>query len=284
MTDFTGGRIELGEGAREALAFDGRGQVVAVYRRAAYVRLPAGLVALTTDDVWRGPLYTRSLVRPDRLAPGDRVDVVGGCELRVGATSVDLSTARVWRGPLPDPARLTAALALAAADDRGAGFADLFAGAPPTALAGPLFADCLGVALRRLDHGDLAGVARAIGGLGPGLTPAGDDTLAGILLVSRVLAGDAAEDGLVAVADGVRTTSVARAFLHWAARGQSVEPVHDLLAALAAGDGPAAAVHLAVLGELGHSSGADLAYGLHLGLATGLGPGSGVEVARVSPA
>ncbi len=77
----------------------------------------------------------------------------------------------------------------------------------------------------------------------------------------------------MAVADGVRTTSVARAFLHWAARGQSIEPVHDLLAALAAGDWDAAAADIGVLGGLGHTSGADLAYGLRLGLDVGSGAG-----------
>jgi hypothetical protein len=248
--------VELGLGARAALAVDGRGRVVAVYRRAAYLQVPGGLVALTTADVWRGPLHVRSPVAPDRLAPGDVVDVVGGCHVRVGrAGVVDLAGASVWRGALPDLAGLDPSAI------------DVFAAAPPPALlADERFAGRLGVALHRLRQGDLAGVARAIGGLGPGLTPAGDDTLAGILLVTRARGGEAAEDGLVAVAQSVATTSVARALLEWAARGQTVEPAHDLLAAIAAGDGPAAAVHLSALVRLGHTSGADLAYGLHLGL------------------
>ncbi len=124
-----GPEVELGEGARVVLAADGRGQVVAAYRRAAYVRMPAGLIALTTADVWRGPLHVRSPVRPDRLAPGDRVDVVAGLEMQVGPTTIDLSKACVWRGALPHPGRLAATGDLAR----------VFAGAPPPALAEPRF-------------------------------------------------------------------------------------------------------------------------------------------------
>jgi len=62
---------------------------------------------------------------------------------------------------------------------------------------------------------------------------------------------------------------------------QCVEPVHDLLYALAVGDVAAVRVHLATLVALGHSSGADLAFGLRLGL--GLRPRA-LRVACVSPA
>lgn len=254
--------VELGEGARRALSVDGRGRVVAVYRQAAYLRLPAGLVALVAGDVWRGPLHLRSPLDPSLLAPGDPVVVVAGSELGVGSWRVDLSDARLWRGALPDPAALRRAAL------------DLSAG-PPSALLQPMFARRLAIAVDRLAGADLAGTARALGGLGPGLTPAGDDALAGILLVTRALRGPAAEAGLVAVAQAVPTTSVARAQLEWAARGQGVEPVHDLLAALAGSDEPAVRVHLGALRGLGHTSGADLAYGLALGLRP--------RVIRVSP-
>ncbi|HEX7277685.1 MAG TPA: hypothetical protein VF244_09960, partial [Acidimicrobiales bacterium] len=125
------GPVVLGEGARRALSGDGRGRVVAVYRKAAYLRLPAGLVALVAADVWRGPLHARTPLRPDRLAPGDPVEVVGGSVLRVGAACVDLSTASVWWGPLPDPT------ALAAAASAGGLAGEVLAAAPPPALSPP---------------------------------------------------------------------------------------------------------------------------------------------------
>ncbi len=104
---------------------------------------------------------------------------------------------------------------------------------------------------------DLAGACRILGGLGPGLTPSGDDALAGILLAAR-LGRPEAEDHLVALAKSVATHEISRAFLIWAARGQSIEPVHRLLA----GDATAARDLLA----FGHTSGADVALGLHFGL------------------
>lgn len=265
--------VELGEGAGQVLAVDGRGRVVAVYRRAAYLRLPAGLVALVVPGVWRGPSHVRCGARPGLLAPGDRVDVAGGASLRIGGVVVDLSRATVWRGRLPAPEALAAASAA------------IFESAPPTALLDPRYADRLAGALHRLDHDDLDGVARALGGLGPGLTPAGDDVLAGILLVRRALGGDAAGPRLEAAVRAVRTTWIAKEMLVWAARGQAVEPVHDLLVALAGGDGPRAAASLAALARLGHTSGADLAFGLAmgLGLRTAHSPRTRNGVARVSP-
>jgi hypothetical protein len=272
----TASPVEMGLGAGRALSVDGRGRVVAVYRRAAYVRVPGGLFALTTAEVWRGPLHLRSRVRPDRLAPGDLVDVVAGSHVRIGTAVVDLAGSSTWRATLPDPDRLAkAAVDLAP---------DVFAAAPAPALSAAMYADRFGLAVHRLGQGDLPGVARAIGGLGPGLTPAGDDTLAGILLVARAMGGETVENGLVAVAKSVPTTSVASAFLDWAARGQSVEPVHELLAALADGDRPAADIHLAALGRIGHTSGADLAYGMALGLGLRLDLVGPVRVSGVSTA
>ena len=111
----------------------------------------------------------------------------------------------------------------------------------------------------------------ALAGLGPGLTPAGDDVLAGVLLVARARGGPAAEPALVHAAAEARTNDVARAFLAWAARGQSIAPVHDLLTAAVTSDRAGATSALRRLLAVGHSSGADLAFGLRLGLGLGLG-------------
>jgi len=106
---------------------------------------------------------------------------------------------------------------------------------------------------------DLLEVAARLGGAGPGLTPAGDDALGGILFALKAMGCD---DDLVAVARRVRTTAISGAFLLWAARGQALAPVHDLLAAAVAGDVPAARSAARALGNVGHSSGADFAQGL----------------------
>ncbi len=125
--------------------------------------------------------------------------------------------------------------------------------------------------------GDLAGaveVAEDLVGLGPGLTPSGDDVLAGLLLALRLLGG-AIRGGTRAVwlADwlsaavtsdaGDRTTSVSATLLHCAARGQAAAEVAAVLRGFAGQEpvGPAVTRLLAA----GHTSGADLAWGLAAG-------------------
>lgn len=106
-------------------------------------------------------------------------------------------------------------------------------------------------------------------GLGDGLTPAGDDVLAGILLALRHLGRPACAGRLWAsIAESVprRTTALSATLLASAAEGDSVPQVIDLLAALA-GHRPLEPV-LDRLLAVGSTSGADIAHGLLAG-ATG---------------
>jgi hypothetical protein len=246
---------ELGLGAEAVFSAGGRGTVAATFARAAYLRLPAGLVALTTFDVPPGPIHARGRVPIDRLSPGDRV-TVGDGKVQAGDVSVGLTGAAVWHGTLPAPAALAAASDLAL---------ELLDGVP-TALTAPLYEPRVRRSVECLERGDLAGVVEALAGLGPGLTPAGDDALAGILLLAR-------HPSAVSFVDGARTNEVAQAFLAWAARGQSIEPVHRFLATVAGGDRPGGRAALRTLVRFGHSSGADLAYGLRLAFEHVVAPG-----------
>ena len=134
----------------------------------------------------------------------------------------------------------------------------------------------------RCAAGDLAHAvdeAERIVGLGPGLTPSGDDVLAG-LLVSLRLMGGAVHGGETAVwlADWIgaavtadartRTTALAATLLHCAARGQVAAEVAAVLRALA-GQEPLAPATRRLLGA-GHTSGADLIWGLLAGCRTTL--------------
>jgi len=112
-----------------------------------------------------------------------------------------------------------------------------------------------------LDVGWLVALATRVGGRGPGLTPAGDDVLAGALLVAAA----GGTSGLADIAAAVRTTEIASAFLRWAALGQCVAPAHRALTELAGGlrVGPGAAG----LAGLGASSGRALLRGLRIGWA-----------------
>lgn len=112
--------------------------------------------------------------------------------------------------------------------------------------------------------------ALALLGLGPGLTPSGDDVLCGFLLALRHLA---TEPALAARAAGLgarvaahapgRTTDLSAALLGHAARGDGCAQLADLISAVGRGHGVLPA--LRGLLTLGHTSGADLAVGVLAG-------------------
>lgn len=243
--------LELGLGAQEVLSVPGTGRVVGVFPKAAYLSMPAGLVALTGFDVHPGPVHARSAAPLGNLRVDDRVLVTSSL-LQTGPVLLELTGAGVWRGDLPAAAELKSGRRL------GLG---LLQGAPESAVP----PDLVSKTSRLLGKHDLLGAARTLGGVGPGLTPAGDDCLAGILLVRRILGTEPSET-LEEVASRVETNDVSRSFLHWAARGQAIEPVHRFLVMASRGESDGARVALKELTTFGHSSGADVALGLKLGL------------------
>ncbi|MEJ2885246.1 oxamate carbamoyltransferase subunit AllH family protein [Actinomycetospora aeridis] len=227
--------IDAGLGAAGLLRRPVTGRVVSVHRRAAYLRLDGELVALVAPGVDAGPIHVRcAALPPCRVGEA----VTGDGTRLAGERWAVRGPGAVWRGTLPRA------------------FGD-------TALARDALVpgEMIGTAARA---GSLEELAAAVGGRGPGLTPAGDDVLAGVLLVAR--AAGVGEERLRSLTDTVRTTEVARAFLTWAARGQSVAPAHVWLHAVAAGDRTAATRALTRLHRLGADSGRHLAAGMALGL------------------
>ncbi|WP_158092034.1 MULTISPECIES: oxamate carbamoyltransferase subunit AllH family protein [Pseudonocardia] len=231
--------------------------MLSVHRRAIYLRFDDELMALVGPGVEAGPLHLAAgstALPPAR--PGEPVRIDG---IRV--------TARRWAvrcdvpdriGVLPESSALLAARA----------------GQLPPAASPPLRRDVqfppevpvpAAEIVAAVRAGDLGAAAGLLGGRGPGLTPAGDDVLAGLLLAARALRGPAAEAWLTAVATEVRTTVHAAAFLRWAARGQGLRSVHDWMAAVAAGTDPEPARRR--LARIGASSGRCLLAGLRLGIA-----------------
>lgn len=112
-------------------------------------------------------------------------------------------------------------------------------------------------ALERGAAGDLVGMARAVKGCGQGLTPSGDDFLAGAMLGLR-LRGRGGQRRILRAALGGNVVS--NAFLRVAARGRVNEAVQAWLEA------PEAAGRLERAAAFGHTSGADLLCGMRWGL------------------
>lgn len=90
-------------------------------------------------------------------------------------------------------------------------------------------------AFARQDTMDLHEAVATIAGLGPGLTPSGDDFLAGVMIASRIMekASPLNVPNMIFEAAKPHTNRISRAFLRAARDGQVDERWHRLLAALA---------------------------------------------------
>jgi hypothetical protein len=119
-----------------------------------------------------------------------------------------------------------------------------------------------GSRFRTQDEADAVarGVA-ALLGRGPGLTPSGDDALAGALLVSHALAAAAPLAGAVRARLGA-TTAVSAALLDAAADGFAARDVVTLVDAALAGDDVGVEAALPAVLALGHTSGRDVVTGI----------------------
>jgi hypothetical protein len=234
-----------GRFAHEALS-SGPGEVMAVFRRSFYVRCAEERYACVGDaSLGHGPLNV--LVRAFRaFGLGERV-------------AISLQDASLWMPP-PLAAPSTQGLAglqLAArgrAPDEGLGC--LVAGTHNSLVthAQP--------ALEALDGwlvgNALAPEAEKLIGLGPGLTPSGDDYLGGMLVALRAY-------GRAAQADSLwrwlkprleRTSTISGAHLAAAAAGEAHEALHHALATLFSGAEDWRDT-LDRLDEVGHCSGWD---------------------------
>jgi hypothetical protein len=122
-------------------------------------------------------------------------------------------------------------------------------------------------------NGDLDGIQRhatALAGLGPGLTPAGDDWLAGWLVGLRwreailphhqKVPVNTVATVVLSAAKG-RTHPLSLAFLHAAAAGEVHERWHELLSNLLSGETAALAASAAIILSWGATSGADMLAG-----------------------
>jgi Protein of unknown function (DUF2877) len=259
-------------------------RVVAAFPSAVYLELRAAgpeprVLALVTPSAVRLPNAVVVTPHQMRGQPGQAAACIAAAaqtrDASVGEGSVHAGlfrvTVRRWWDPSPVLGPLSrgrleqCCVALENVCAASAGRPGLAGHPAPAALA----ASCAA--------GDLAGAVEAADsmvGLGPGLTPSGDDVLAGLLLALRLLGG-AIRGGTRAVwlADwlsaavthdaGRRTTSLSATLLHCAARGQAAAEVATVLRAFA-GQEPAVPAVTRLL-TAGQTSGADLAWGLAAG-------------------
>ena len=237
--------LSVGEGVLDAVSGGFTGRVGGVFDGGFYVSGPAQTVfAVLGPAFWAGPLHLVVEALPALPASEDRVNVSGGM-LAAGRIRVRADPRRRWAPRLPER--------LSASSQAWQGLVDT--GDPGLE---PLW-DGVSGDLRR---GDLAAVARRLEGRGAGLTPSGDDVLAGILLVSAM--DPSCRGALARLARSARTTALSRAYLRWAAAGQSIQPAHALLDAAASGDHGGMDTAARSLAAVGATSGRALVAGVAL--------------------
>lgn len=244
--------ISVGQAVLEATSGDFTGRVEGVFGGGFYVSGPSGTVfAVLGPGCWPGPLHLVTGTMPALPAVHDRV-TVSGSELAAGPLRVRLAGSRHWVPRLPENLDAGPAIWHGIAPGVDAGLAGVWE-----------------TVIGDVRRGDLAPVFDRLQGRGDGLTPSGDDVLAGILLVAAI--DRRRRDALTDLALTARTTRLSRAFLRWAAAGQSIQPAHALLDAAGSGDQAGMRRAAASLAGVGATSGRALVAGLALA-ATELAP------------
>jgi hypothetical protein len=201
--------VAVAGGAAMAALRGGPARVFAAFKRSCYIETAAGIACLGGPDIGRGPL---------------NVIVEGDFRIPAGSFEMDTRTTRIWK---PASANLK-----------------------PRALPSLAIPKALRDASRALVLWLRDSAERTpdeLIGLGPGLTPAGNDALA-----DRVSAWalELAQE---------RTSRISRAHLQCAAAGEGHEALHDFLATFGKES-------IARLARLGHTSGLDAAAGALLAL------------------
>jgi hypothetical protein len=232
-----------------------RAHVEAVFERSLYLRHGDAFICLGGLDIGNGPLTLTGAIDVSRLAlqPGDAAAVCAR-QITIGDAAFTLD-GEAWRPPpwpACVPARLTEACAV---------LARRTASEAPQHLARDVFAARIKMFERWLfDSRDAAPPVHGLIGLGPGLTPSGDDFLVGALAALDAIGTRDAHAALAtAVADAAGATSaLSGCFLRAAAAGHVGEALHRATVALLTGDADAA---IAAVAHIGHSSGWDMIAG-----------------------
>jgi hypothetical protein len=215
-------------GSAALAALRGRpARVFAAFERSCYVETPLGIACLGNPGLGLGPL--NAIVENfEAPATGDVV-------------SIDLSSALLWQPSVSAVVKEFPGIEIPKAIKREAS----------------AFLSWLKNEGTPLD---------TLIGLGPGLTPAGDDFVGGAMIALRVCGTTA---GHAALADRIaawalplartNTNRISRAHLECAAAGEGHEALHDLLCSFEK-------KHLERLARIGHTSGLDAAAGALLAL------------------
>jgi Protein of unknown function (DUF2877) len=244
------------------------GRLLAVFPAAVYIDLGGTVVAVVTRDGVRLP---NAVVVPLQRGARPFAQVNGEVSATVGSGDIVMSGLVVHAVRHWDPRPLLPPVDPVTLSGRLAGLRGILAASP--ARPGLPVPQQLAGACMTASPAAAAAAADQLVGLGPGLTPSGDDLLAGTLAALRLLGGDPAfttalADHVSSVGAG-RTTALSATLLRLAGQGDVAGEVGQVIKALNGSGSLDEAVGR--LCAVGHTSGADLAQGLLIGGTAALG-------------
>jgi len=266
-----------GEVAAEFCKAPGGAEIAAVFERSFYLRAGDLFVCIGEPAIGNGPLTLLADMRVARLRlyPGQqaRIEENG---IAIGAATFTCERCDPWHAPAwpqaaapSPPAQVRDAILRRAATDAPAeGFGRAIADASDDASArsarGRLARLRSWLAESMTATGDRATAdpVRDLVGLGPGLTPSGDDVLIGALTLLDALGERRAHAKLayaVSLVPPGLTSPLSRCFLRVAAAGHVGEGLHEAVSSIVRGDADRA---IAAIRTIGHSSGWDMMAGI----------------------
>ena len=289
--------------AREFCRRHARATVEAVFERSFYLRAGDEFICVGEPDIGNGPLtLIGHLGRLSDLAlqPRQTAEVCDRHILIDNSICLALDQSEAWRSPswlvCPSPVRLIETCAAlerrAAIDAPDEGLARLVSGVqvlgvgetsgrqPLARIARPRIATferwLSDVLDKQAQVRDCADAVQGLIGLGPGLTPSGDDFLVGALALLDCVgerdAHAALARAIIAALPG-STSPLSACFLRAAAAAHVGETLHRAVSSVMAGDVGAA---IEAIEHIGHSSGWDMMAGIAIALRM-------VATARLAP-
>ena len=292
--------VRQGAVAAEILGHDGAAEVIGVFERCFYVAAPGGIFCVGLESLGDGPLHillsapsvpplwprfgitreAKGWVRRRRLGIGD--------DFLLDLDGLDIWLPPAWpitaaapvRASLADIRALTAPLcpteglsSLVFTPERTLRDRTAEAAAPLVHELQPTLQQAL---VNRQVDARMIQLATLLIGLGPGLTPSGDDLLGGVFLTLSAIGRTRLRDALWAALEpelDLLTVEISSAHLAAAADGLAAAAVHAALNAMLTHDATTLPHHLHALRALGHSSGFDTLAGIVLTLDAALAAG-----------
>lgn len=268
---------ELGLLAEKVLQLENSGRVAAVFDRSFYAVLGGQWICVGLPHLGSGPLHVLCERRPHSWPTvGATAAVIGSILLIGDMPFAAFDNASIWKPELtPGWGRASLQIGLGTVDEfwrvdsAEEGLATAGCARFPTKLTPLVAAAAAGVAaldriiIDALDErvpspADCAEFAKLIG-LGPGLTPSGDDLIGGALIALAALDLLNVRDSLwrVCRAHLDHTNDISRAHLRAAALGYGAAAMHTAIHATITGEAGRVERALAAVSAIGHSSGRD---------------------------